>query len=237
MKTNKIFNYLILFLIGFSFSIGLQAQDCKLFFPTEEGTFLEMTSYDKKGKVAGFSSQRVLDTREVDGAFVVEFEQSSRDKNGENEMKAEMKVSCKDGKFYFDLDNYLKGMDMEQYKSNPDMDVIVDGDEIFYPSVLKAGESLPDGSLVAKVMTGGMPVMSMKVDITNRKVEIEESITTSAGTFDCYKITQDVELKTIMKIKSSEATWISEGVGVVITEIFDKKGKLMGSTELTKLER
>ena len=237
MKTNKHIIYSLLFVIGLSFSFGLKAQDCKLFFPSEEGTFLEMTNYDKKGKVTGYSSQKILETKEVDGAFVVVFEQASRDKKGENEVKGIMEVSCKDGKFYFDLDNYLSSMNMDTYEENPDMDVVVDGDEIFYPAELNPGDQLPDGSLVAKVLSSGMQIMSMTVDITNRKVEGKESVTTPAGTFECHKITQDVELKTIMKIKSKDATWLAEGVGVVKTEMYDKKGKLTGSTVLTKLEK
>jgi hypothetical protein len=237
MKLNRHIAFLFLFVIGFSFSFGLKAQDCKLFFPTEKGTFLEMTSYDKKGKVTGYSTQKILEAKDVDGAFVVAFEQAAYDKKHENEMKTEMEVRCKDGKFYFDLSNYLQGMDMEEYETNPDMEVVVDGDEIFYPAELNPGEQLPDGSLSMKVLSNGFSIINMKVDITNRKVEARESITTPAGTFECYKITQDIELKTIMRIRSKETTWLADEIGVVKTETYDKKGKLTGTTELTKIER
>jgi hypothetical protein len=237
MKTNN-FNILIfLFVIGFSISFGLKAQDCKFYFPTEEGTLLEMTQYNKKGKVTGYSSQKIIEKKEVDGALVIVFEQASRDEKGKNETKTEMEVRCKDGKFYFDLDNYMKGMNLEEYEGNPDIDVIVDGDDIYYPSELNEGESLPDGSLIVKVMTNGFQMMGVTVNITNRKVGSREVVTTPAGTFECNKITQTVDVKSIMKIKTSEVTWLAEDIGVVKSEIYDKKGKLMGSSELIKIER
>ena len=237
MKTKKIFNYLFLLAITLSLSLGLSAQECKFYFPTGEGTLLEMTNYDKKGKVTGYTSQKILEKKEVNGALIVVFEQSSRDAKGKNEVTAEMEVRCEDGKFYFDLDNYMKGMNMEEYENNPDMDVIVDGDDIYYPAKLNMDEQLPDGSVTVKVMTNGFPVMSVTVNISNRKVVAKESITTPAGTFECHKITQDVEVKTIVKMKTSEVTWIAENIGGVKTESYNKKGKLIGSSELTKIEK
>jgi hypothetical protein len=237
MKMTKIYTGLFLLVFGFSMSFSLSAQDCKFYFPTEVGTLIEMTNYDKKGKVAAVMTQKILEKKEVDGAMVVVFEQTSKDAKGKNEMTAQMEVSCKDGKFYFDLDNYLQGMNLEEYEENPDMDIVVDGDEIFYPAELNAGETLPDGSLSVKVMAGGFAMMNMTVDITNRRVGELESVTTPAGTFNCHKLTQDVEVKSIMKIKTSETSWLAENIGVVKTESYDKGGKLTGTSELTKIER
>lgn len=35
----------------------------------------------------------------------------------------------------------------------------------------------------------------MKITIYNRKVEGKDSITTTAGTFDCYKISYDIKVE------------------------------------------
>ncbi len=237
MKTTKIYTYFFLFTIGLSLSFSLSAQECKFYFPTEKGTIIEMTNYNKKGKVAATMTQKILEKQEVDGEMVVRFEQRSRDAKGKNEVTTEMEVKCKDGKFYFELDNYLQGMNIEGYAESPDMDVVVDSDDIFFPSDMKAGQTLPDGAMSLKVMTNGIPMMNMKVNISNRKVGEMESVTTPAGTFDCYVLTQDVEVKSLMKIKTSEKTWLAEDIGVVKTESFDKKGKLMAWSELTKIEK
>ena len=237
MKITKNSIFLLMMIFGLVNIVSLSAQECNFYFPTEEGTLLEMTNYDKKGKVAGYTSQKILEKKEVNGATIVVFEQSTRDAKGKDEVTVEMEVRCEDGKFYFDLDNYMNDMNMEEYEGNPDMDVIVDGDDIYYPAELNAGEQLPDGSVTVKVLTNGFPIMTVTVNISNRKVVAKETITTPAGTFECHKLTQDAEVKAIMKMTTSEVTWLAEDIGIVKTEIYNKKGKLISSSELTKIEK
>ena len=76
--------------------------------------------------------------------------------------------------------------------------------------------------------------MTMKFDIKNRKVEKKESITTPAGTFVCYKVTYDMDMKVLMRRSMKTAEWLAPGVGVVKTETYNQKGELEGYTELTK---
>ena len=73
--------------------------------------------------------------------------------------------------------------------------------------------------------------------ITNRKVEAIETITTAAGTFDCVKISYDVESKMMFTIKAKGAEWYALETGLVKSESYDAKGKLTGSQELVKLKR
>ena len=62
----------------------------------------------------------------------------------------------------------------------------------------------------------------MSVEITNRKVEGKESITTAAGTWDCFKISyhSKVLVKIIVGIpmNSNVTEWYAPGFGVVKTE-------------------
>jgi hypothetical protein len=47
------------------------------------------------------------------------------------------------------------------------------------------------------------------------------------GVLIVFKITYDMETVTkIIKVKSSSVEWIADGVGVVKTESYNKKGKL-----------
>ena len=237
MKISRYFYILPVMLLGLLFSVNLPAQDCKFYFPTEKGTLLEMANYDKKGKVTGYTSQKIIDKKEENGAQIIIFEQSASDKKKENTTTHTMQVKCEDGKFYVGMNNYFESMGLDQYEENPQMEVVVDGDELYFPSELKEGEELPDGTITAKVLSGGMPMITMTVHILNRKVGPKESITTPAGTFECYKISQDVEMKTIMRIRTSETSWIADNIGVVKSEQYDKKGKLMSSSELIKIQK
>jgi hypothetical protein len=67
----------------------------------------------------------------------------------------------------------------------------------------------------------------------NRKVEALESITTPAGTFECYKLTYDMEIKSMIKMTVKATQWVARNVGAVKTESFDKNGKLVGYSLLT----
>lgn len=76
---------------------------------------------------------------------------------------------------------------------------------------------------------------------TNRLVEKEEDINVHAGDFHCYKITCEIHLANISKIKTakgaSEVTvyktyWYAPGVGLVKMEETDENGKLVSRMEL-----
>jgi hypothetical protein len=108
---------------------------------------------------------------------------------------------------------------------------------MMYPSGLSAGQTLDDASITISAGTGGVTIMNLTVKIINRKVVGPETVTVPAGTFDCFKITYDMETKMMFKINTSVAEYINMGAGNVKTETFDKKGKLIGSTVLTELKK
>ena len=81
-----------------------------------------------------------------------------------------------------------------------------------------------------------MQVVTVTMDITNRKILGNETITTSAGTFVCKKVSYDFESKIgFIKVKGSGIEWHSEDKAIVKSESYNKKGKLTGSQELTKI--
>lgn len=77
--------------------------------------------------------------------------------------------------------------------------------------------------------------MNMTMEMVDRKVEGKESLTTSAGTFDCYVISYTTEMKMGLNTMFKNKEWIAEGVGMVKSENYNKNGKLMGYSELTKI--
>ena len=115
----------------------------------------------------------------------------------------------------------LKGMNMD-----------IDIDNVQLPSDLSVGQSLDDGSIV---ISGDLP-MTMRVDITDRKVAAKEKVTTPAGTFECYKITYTIKTKMMMGRESKAAEWIAKDVGLVKSESYKNNGKLMSYSLLTKVE-
>jgi hypothetical protein len=79
--------------------------------------------------------------------------------------------------------------------------------------------------------------MTMRQKEISRKVEKKESITTSAGTFECFKIVSESEMKMMVKKTSKTAVWFAKGVGMVKMESYNKKNEVEASMLLTKLEK
>lgn len=211
----------------------VQSQTCKAYIPYQEGTKLEITSYDKKGKITGIDKQELTKVSESGNTTSFVMHHSNCDKKGEELFNGDLKYKCKDNVFYVDMSGFVNSEQMQAYK---DMDVKVTMDEIDIPADLSVGQKLKDGSVKMDI-SGNSPVnLSFVVNVENRKVEAKESVTTEAGTFDCVKISQDIITKSMMSFKISSVEWYAEGVGVVKTETY-RKGKLMGSSKLTKLER
>ncbi len=213
-------------------SLTVKAQDCKAYMPIEAGTTMQLTHYDKKGKITGVSSQELVavDKKGSNTTFVVN--QKFEDAKEKQVVETELSYRCEDGVFYIDMDGYL---DSEQMKAYQDMDIKVTVDEMDIPASFKVGQQLKDGAINMEVTGAPMP-FKMTVNVVNRKVEAEEDLSTPAGTFSCIKISQDIITKSVVKVTVSSVEWYAEGVGLIRSETF-RKGKLMGYSELTALQK
>lgn len=226
---------IIVFLFTSMFATNLvQAQNCDFYFPTKKGSLIETTNYDKKGRVTGVATSTVIDFSENGGAQTVKVASEFKSAESDSVMKAEYTVKCENGEFYINMDNFLDKNAMSAYKN---MEIKVDYDQMTLPSNLQIGQTLGDGRVTAKIANSGVNLMTINVLITNRKVAGNESVTTPAGTFDCIKISYDVESKIIFKVKSSCAQWFAKDVGIVKTETYDKKGRLETSSLITKIKQ
>jgi hypothetical protein len=114
------------------------------------------------------------------------------------------------------------------------MEMEISGTDIELPNDLSVGQDLADANVAITMKMTGMN-MSIKVDQLNRKVEKKENITTPAGTFDCYVLTQD-NISETMGVKQTleSKLWLAEGVGMVKQETYKKNGDLANQMQLTK---
>jgi hypothetical protein len=97
-----------------------------------------------------------------------------------------------------------------------------------YPADMKVGDNLKDAVLHMDMTTNtgnGSNGIDETVDMstTNRKVVAKESVTSAAGTWDCFKITStsriQIKMMGIGFPMSFEVTeWFAPGFGVVKTE-------------------
>lgn len=230
MKNTKVF---LVIALAFVLSGIVLAQDCS-YYSLSEGMVTGYQNLDAKGKVTGTTRSTCLEVNKVGAAIMYKMKSEYADAKNANPSSREYGMRCEDGKFYVDMQNLVDPKSMEAFK---DMEISVDSKDLEYPNELMAGQTLPDANITISASSGGMNLMNLMIFITNRKVVGSESVTVPAGTFDCVKITYDVETKMMFKINATVAEYVSLGVGNIKTETFDKKGKLSGTTQLIELKR
>lgn len=213
----------------------LTAQNCgDVYYSAKEGTKLSYESYDGKNKLESSQEQKMISFKETATGFEAIMSVHMKDKKGKTVVEnKEFKVKCDKGVFSMDLSSFYMG-DMSSMK---DMQVEVSGEGVSFPSSLEAGQDLPVGETEVKMKSNGMTLMTMRFSEINRKVEKKETVTTPAGTFECFKIISETEIKVMMKRTFKSASWIAKGIGIVKTESYNKKGELDSVMLLTKLEK
>ena len=213
------------------FSISNYAQNaCSTYYPFKDGVKFEMTTYDAKDKVSGNVKYEIKDATDDS---VVLFNEVFDDK-GTSVLSSEVKLICTEDGISVDFKSLISSAVLEQYEGM-NMDIDISGENINIPNNLSVGQELPDAELLLTMSMASVN-MKMTVNMINRKVVAKEKVTTPAGTFDCFVLNNETEVNLGMKMKMSSKEWLAKGVGVVKTEEYDDKGKLLSKSVLTKFE-
>lgn len=94
-----------------------------------------------------------------------------------------------------------------------------------------AGESIPDRtySLITNMLKN-------EINISGAAYMGEEKVSTTAGKFDCIKISYLKRTKIVLKTETVRVTeWYAEGIGLVKSESYNTKGEPDGKTILVKI--
>jgi hypothetical protein len=238
MKTKKLFNILFLATL-MVFSNYLKAQNCNSFYTLVNGNEYEMTSYDSKDNADGKTINKITKVETSAGITVATVETKTFNKKNEVEGTVTYTIKCEGTSMYMEMKSL---MTPKSDKQSEGLDMKADADWMKLPQTLSVGMTLDDATGTITMYKDGTLFSIMKMSVTNRIVEGKKTITTSAGTFECYKITQNMEMTTTMmgmsfpvQIKTIE--YVSAGVGSVRSETYDKDGKLMGYSLLTKVTK
>ena len=209
------------------------AQQCNPYFNLKKGGIMEMENFNAKDKKTGKVYQEVKELTTGDNSFEARMYMKNFDKKDKATNEGEYALNCNNGIITIDMQSLISPETLQAFGN---MEVEVNSEDLEIPAELVVGDQLKDGKLT--LTAGGESGFNfgVTVNITNRKVEKKEQITTPAGTFECFKITYDVETKSIISARGKSAEYISEGHGVVKSESFDKNGKLTGYSILTRFE-
>jgi hypothetical protein len=208
--------------------------NCSRFYPMEEGTSFEYTNFNKKGKSEGVSSYLVKSVENKGNSTTATMAISFTDEKGKNVYETDYSFTCTGDKVIIDYESLMPKQMLEQFQ---DMEMEITGTDIELPNNLSVGQTLQDANVAISISMSGIK-MNSTVDMTNRKVEKKETVTTPAGTFECFVIYSDTESKMMMAKQSFPSRlWLAEGVGMVKQETYKKNGDLLSSTELTKYNK
>lgn len=213
----------------------VQAQEsCSTFYTFDEGVTFEYSSYNKKGKLQGMTRSEISNIEDIENGKKAILTSTIMDKKGEEQMSGQYEVFCRNNVLQMDVSGILNPTMQEAFAG---MEVTIEGNALEIPSSLEVGMALPDANTTISAGTGGLTLVNMTVTIKDRKVEGMEKITTPAGTYDCYKLSQTSEVKMMMSREYKSVDYFAEGVGMVRSEMYDKRGNLDSYMELTAYEK
>ena len=241
MKTSIFFSCLVLtaLLTGQAF-----AQHCNSYFPLKQGAAYRIDHFsakDKKTSSTSYLMKSVKTSGKKTEALIAT--ESVNDKNEKN-LSSEMIVICEGDKLLMDMRSMMPQSQTEAYKN---MEMKADASYLELPATLSAGQKLPDGEMKMEFVDkkSGKTAMTMTIKIMNRVVEGKETLTTSAGTFDCFKIKYDGSMGNQMegvpfampKFNYGVTEYICPGTGMVKSITTNKNGKMMGYSLLAKSDK
>jgi len=211
---------------------NLFSQDCSNYYYLQNNKTIEMTISNKNGKESGKMTYVVSDSKKSGGTTTATINSEFVDAKGKTITKATNNVKCENGVMQMNMKTFIPAVQMEQMKSGTATasDVYLE-----YPANMNVGDQLKDGQFNMDYESASGLKSSIEISITERKVEGKESVTTPAGTWECYKITSQNKIVSKIAgigipIRMSVTEWYAPGFGVVKTE--SKTGK----TEITSIK-
>jgi hypothetical protein len=211
----------------------------------QPGAEIEATSYNAEGKEMSKQLTKILSVNDEGGFTVANVEGVDTEMGGENKTTTvNYNYKCDGNRIYFDVASMFRTAEKQK-------DATFEASLIEYPINVKEGEILPDATGKMSSERNGKK-MHMDFIYKDRKVEAKEDITTTAGTWSCYKISNSVQVemdipgmgekeKEMMKtmqagMKNTTTTWFSPDFGIVKMEMY-MNGKLVSRSEVTSVKK
>ena len=220
-----------------------QAQDCKNSLTSyTKGAVFTMTHYDAQNVEKSKNTSTVTDVKTTAGGKIITLHTTSSDGN-DKKAESDISLDCEGSTLKLDFAGAITNANSMAGRGN--MEMKFDKTHMEFPINAKPGQTLPDDKMVMTVLdkNSGTSMGASTFNFKNRKVVGKESITTPAGTFDCYKITTDVSMEMNMMGRAmpgrtmKSESYYSSSVGMVKSVIYDDKGNVSSSTVLTKVSK
>ncbi|WP_461108442.1 TapB family protein [Spirosoma koreense] len=228
-----VFSLVLTTLIG----IKSMAQDC-LGMTFKAGMGFEMSLFNAKDKPTGKITYQVKEVHKEGSSTVMDISAQFQDEKGNPRPPYAVHYTCTGDELIADMSGLFQSM---QSNGPKDMEMKMKSNKLAYPGKFTVGQKLSDGQMEAEMSMSGNTMTTMTMNMINRQVEGKESITTPAGTFNAYKITSDMNSETRVMgipVRNSMHTISYRADNQILdvkSETYNKNGKLMGYTLLTKI--
>ncbi|PVY44227.1 TapB family protein [Pontibacter virosus] len=232
---------IVLFWVMLSIPVGTQAQDCNGYMLLTENAEYEILNYNQRNKLTGRVLYKVTDVRRDGNKSEATVHTQMYDEKGKMANEGSYQVGCESGSIWVDMRSLMNPDMMEAYKN---MEIKMEGDHMDYPASLSPGQQLKDGSFTINVIDkgSGQNMSTITMQVTGRTVGNKESLEVPAGTYEGFKINQDMEVQTrAMGLKMpgtrmQTVEWFVPGTGWIKSETY-RNGKLMAYSVLSKINK
>ena len=234
MKAKKIVSALLILCLVWGYHYRISAQECSSLIPVKTGTKMEMKHYNAANQLQSTTLTTVKSKTPTSKGYEVKVDVKSVTPGRKSDQEKSLTFKCEYGYLIWDMDDMMKEL-LPQAGNNTmkDLEMKFSSVPLKFPAKLTVGQKLDDAEIRVTVMREGLAMADVKTEFVNRKVEAVEKITTPAGTFNCYKITYDLQSKSMFMNQLRQVDWMSEGVGIVKSESYDKSNKLMSYSVLS----
>jgi hypothetical protein len=205
--------------LGLLASITGFSQKCKNYYFLQNNKTIEMTILNKKGEPNGKQVYAVTKVNSSGDNITATVNSEFFDKSGKSLFKAANVIQCNAGVMMMDMKMSLPQAQASQIK---DPTATASNVYIEYPADMKEGDNLKDATMQVDIENNGMK-QSVNMQVINRKVQGKENITTPAGSWECFKITNTTKMKVKtmgigIPVNSDVTEWFAPGFGIVKSE-------------------
>lgn len=213
------------------------AQECSQYYPMIEGSSFEYTVYNKKGKADGVIAYSVSNVRTNGDSTTATMQMNMKNGKGKEQYTMDYDFTCENGVIKIDYESLFPKQMTEQFGDN--VEIKMSGTDVELPASLSVGQELKDAN-VDVAMDMGMMKMEIAVKTINRKIEKKETITTPAGTFECFVLYSESVTKMPMGGGNKafpSRIWLADGVGMIKQVSYNAKGNVDSTSELTAFSK
>ena len=198
------------------------------------GKKLVYSNMDAKGNEQG----KINYTSTKKDGSTVSYHTEIIDKKGQSIGASDSEIKCTGDALRIDMKSFVPSASAKQLGK---MQVTGEAKYLVYPLNVKAGQTLEDGTMTMNITNDGHQMGDMQMDITNRKVEQAETISTPADSFNTFRISYDAMVKIKMMgigfpVHMHVIEWFSPKIArPVKSETYTKNGKLAGTMQLVSI--